>query len=168
MDWQRARECCGVTGDPRAEDGTGLRGGRGSKFEKLKLSGSHASQRVTRTRITSAFLSSSRVLCNGYDPLRESYTVFVVGHIFKALTAFEVPTGLSRIPPGRSKKPLFVPIPQSTPFSHKLVTDAHGMVVIYYLLGAALDTYPIGLYSSTLLNNKNVLTPCLRVFFRVF
>ena len=81
-DRQRARERYGVTGDPRAEEGVGLRGGRGSKSEKMKLSGSRASQGVIRTRIASAFLSSGQVLHNRYVPLREFYAVFVVGHIF--------------------------------------------------------------------------------------
>ena len=63
------------------EDGIGLRGGRGLKFEKLELSVSHASQGIFGTHITPAFLSSGRILCNGYALFREPHAVFVVGRI---------------------------------------------------------------------------------------
>ena len=82
-DRKRARERCDVTGDPRAEDGTGLRGGRGSKFERLKLSGSRASQGVIRTRIASAFLLSGRILCDRYAPQEVLYCVCGGSHLLR-------------------------------------------------------------------------------------
>ena len=127
----------GMWWDLRASDSVGLRGGRGLKFEKLKPSLSHASQGVPVLHsyhlpgfsATDTFSLGSPIPC----------LLWVAS--FKSLITFdEAPTRLSRIPPCRSKKPPSAPIPRPTPFSHKLVAAVHGMTVIYYLLGAALDT----------------------------